>query len=61
MSQRSKFAKQSQLSIHRAMGLSDDEVDAIIQGFADEDQASRKTWSRLLVENFLSKVWYERE
>jgi hypothetical protein len=56
---RSKFATQSQLSIHRSIGLTDEEVDAIIQGFADEDQASGKTWTRLVVENFLGKQkWY---
>lgn len=56
MSLRSQFAKKSQLSIHRSLGLSDDEVDAIIQGFADDDETSRKTWSRRIVEDYLSHV-----
>ena len=56
MSLRSQYSRQSQISIHRSLGLSDEEVDAIIQGFADDDETSRKTWSRRIVEAYLSHV-----
>lgn len=66
MSERNQFSlrhlgpadrqKSSQLSVHRALGLSDDEVDTIIQGFADADETSGKTWTRRLVEDYLCKV-----
>eukprot|EP00977_Amphora_coffeiformis_P030428 scaffold46958_cov199-Amphora_coffeaeformis.AAC.1 len=49
----------SQLSVHRALGLSDEEVDTIIQGFAEADETSGKTWTRRLVEGFVGKKqWY---
>ena len=54
MSLRSQF--RSQISHNRSLGLSDEEVDAIIQGFANEDEPSGKTWSRRLVEGYLSHV-----
>lgn len=57
MSKRSEFASnRSKLSVYRNLKLSDDEVDAIIEGFAEEDEISGKTWSRRLVEDYLSKV-----
>lgn len=58
-SRRSNFSTaKSQLSVRdrRAVNLSDEEVEAIIQGFAEEDEYSNKTWSRRIVENYLSKV-----
>ena len=65
MSQRNQFSlrgpsltshRSHQLSVHRALGLSDDEVDTIIQGFAEADETSGKTWTRRLVEDYLCKV-----
>eukprot|EP00934_Nitzschia_sp_Nitz4_P003042 Nitzschia sp. Nitz4//scaffold174_size87051//32646//36062//NITZ4_005106-RA/size87051-snap-gene-0.111-mRNA-1//-1//CDS//3329538863//3032//frame0 len=39
--------------------ITDEETDAILQQLANEDDDARKTWSRLLVENYLSKYsWY---
>ena len=46
----------SERSFHRSLGMSDDEVDQMIQQFADGDAESRKTWTRLLVEKYLSHV-----
>lgn len=46
----------SQLSFHRSLGLTDEDVDQIIQDFAAGDAESRKTWTRQLVEKYLSKV-----
>lgn len=36
--------------------LSPEEVDAVIENFAKEDDTSKKTMTRIIVENYLSKV-----
>lgn len=36
--------------------LLETEVETIIEKFAEEDANETKTWTRLIVENFLSKV-----
>jgi len=36
--------------------MTDDEVDALIANFAKEDLTKRKTWTRVVVEKFFSKV-----
>jgi hypothetical protein len=39
--------------------LTEEEVDALIENFAKEDDLTRKTWTRRVVENFLMKYkWY---
>lgn len=38
------------------MRLTEDEVDAMIETFAKEDDVKRKTWTRIVVEDYLSKV-----
>jgi hypothetical protein len=39
--------------------LTEEEVDALIENFAKEDDLTRKTWTRRVVENFLMKVRVE--
>lgn len=46
----------SQISFHRSLGLTDEEVDNMIQQFSSGDAESRKTWTRQLVEKYLSHV-----
>ncbi|GKY95608.1 hypothetical protein MPSEU_000522100 [Mayamaea pseudoterrestris] len=42
-----------------ALNMTDEEVDQMISTFAEQDAARQKTWSRLVVENYLSKWrWY---
>lgn len=36
--------------------MTEEEVDAMLENFAQEDRAMKKTWTRLVVEKFLSKV-----
>lgn len=36
--------------------MTDDEVEAMIQNFSQQDTAQEKTWTRIAVERFLSKV-----
>jgi hypothetical protein len=36
--------------------LTEDEVEAVLENFAKEDDSANKTWTRLIVEKFLSKV-----
>jgi hypothetical protein len=53
----SNYSRQFQSgSVARNINLTDDEVDNIIQGFANEDEYSMRTWSRRIVEGFLAKV-----
>jgi len=52
----STYKMQSQLSVPAGMQLSADEVDAMMENFAKEDEIRTKTWTRLVVEKFLSKV-----
>ena len=57
-------AEQNQVSSVRDRGviqlagvkLSSQEADAILQELANHDENSKKTWSRLFVEKYLSKV-----
>ena len=39
-----------------AISMTEAEVDAMIENFAKEDELSSKTWTRVVVEKFLSKV-----
>lgn len=46
----------SGLDMHRNVKLSDEEVDAIIQGFAQDDEDTSKTLTRRAVESYLQHV-----
>lgn len=49
----------SQPSVTAAARMTEDEVDAMIDNFAKQDTAREKTWTRIVVERFLSKfLWY---
>jgi hypothetical protein len=50
----------SQASVSTGPKLTEDEVDAMIDEFAKDDDYKMKTWSRRVVENFLQNVSLKR-
>jgi hypothetical protein len=36
--------------------MTDEEVEAMLSNFTEQDAAENKTWTRIVVENYLSKV-----
>lgn len=51
-----KIASNRSSNILSGARVTSDEADAILQELANQDDDSKKTWSRLFVDNYLSKV-----
>lgn len=53
---RSKRQSSQALSVPAGLRLSEDEIDEMIGNFAKEDDTRTKTFTRIIVEKFLSNV-----